>query len=140
MGGKSMTYTLKLEQKPAWIHAVVTGRNSRDNVARYLDEVIAECTTLRCDYVLIEERLEGPRLRTMDVFEIASQRGKPLPATLKAMAYVDVNAEGDLMRFAEDVAVNRGSPVRVFSSVDDAERWLEDQVGASKALRSGGSS
>jgi hypothetical protein len=28
------------------------------------------------------------------------------------------------MKFAETVAVNRGLPVTVFSSVSDAERWL----------------
>ena len=39
---------------------------------------------------------------------------------------LDVNANGDAMRFAEDVAVNRGFPVRVFRSVADAERWLSD--------------
>jgi len=31
---------------------------------------------------------------------------------------------GDLMKFAETVAVNRGLPVMVFSSVSDAEKWL----------------
>lgn len=125
-----MTYTLKLEQKPGYLHVVVTGRNSRDTVARYLDEIVTECESRNCDYVLIEERLDGPRLRMMDVFDIASQRGKPLTARLKAMAYVDVNAEGDLMQFAEDVAVNRGSPVRVCATVEVAEQWLSKQVSA----------
>ena len=41
-----------------------------------------------------------------------------------AIAYVDVNAVGDTMQFAEDVAVNRAMPVKVFRSVDEAERWL----------------
>ncbi len=40
------------------------------------------------------------------------------------MAYVDLNAEGDVMRFAEDVAVNRGFPVKVFPTVAAAEEWL----------------
>ena len=40
------------------------------------------------------------------------------------MAYVDVNATGDLMGFAENVAVNRAIPVRVFASVAAAEEWL----------------
>jgi len=40
------------------------------------------------------------------------------------MAYVDLNAEGDVMRFAEDVAVNRGFPVRVFPTVAAADEWL----------------
>ena len=126
-----MTYSLKLEQKPSYVHATVTGPNSRANVAGYLDEVVAECMARKCDYALIEERLEGPRLRMMDVFDLAAQRGKPLIARLKGVAYVDVNAEGDLMQFAEDVAVNRGTPVRVFATIEEAERWLQKQIDAS---------
>jgi hypothetical protein len=49
-----------------------------------------------------------------------------------AIAYVDVNAAGDVMQFAETVAVNRAVPVTVFSTVADAEQWLreEDRGGA----------
>jgi hypothetical protein len=46
---------------------------------------------------------------------------------LRAIAYVDVNADGDLMQFAETVAVNRMLPVAVFSNVADAEKWLLDK-------------
>jgi hypothetical protein len=74
--------------------------------------------------VLIEERLEGERLGTMTVFEIASEGVMRSGWDVKAMAYVDINAAGDLMRFAEDVAVNRGFPVKVFSTVEAAEKWL----------------
>ena len=42
----------------------------------------------------------------------------------KAIAFVDVNAEGDLMQFAQTTAVNRGIPVSLFSTVADAEQWL----------------
>jgi hypothetical protein len=31
------------------------------------------------------------------------------------------------MKFAETVAVNRGLPVKVFSTVSDAEKWLVEQ-------------
>jgi len=40
------------------------------------------------------------------------------------VAYVDVNAEGDLMKFAETIAVNRSVPMAIFSTVADAEEWL----------------
>ena len=43
---------------------------------------------------------------------------------LRAVAYVDVNAAGHLMKFAENVAANRGLPVTVFASVSEAETWL----------------
>lgn len=120
----TMSYELRLTQEPAFLHAVVTGTNSKENVAAYLNEVRRECVARNCSRVLIEERLEGPRLDIMDVFEVAAEGSMRAPAQITAMAYVDVNAGGDLMKFAETVAVNRGLSVRVFSSVSDAREWL----------------
>ena len=126
--GVPMSYKLTLDQKPAYIHAIVTGYNSKENVTRYLEDVRRECVARGCFRVLIEERLEGPRLRTMDVFQVAADGSRRALGVFHAMAYVDVNADGDLMKFAETVAVNRGIPVRLFSSVTDAEKWLLDQA------------
>lgn len=119
-----MTYKLTIDQKPAYLHVTVTGRNSSENVVRYMEEVIRECTTRRCFRVLIEERLDGPRLGTIEVFGMVSKGSARFQRTLEAMAYVDLNAEGDVMRFAEDVAVNRGFPVKIFPTVAAAEEWL----------------
>ena len=119
-----MTYRLAIDSKEGYLHVVVRGQNTRENVLRYMEAVLRESEARDCWYLLIEERLEGPRLGTLDVFDIASQRGRPLGSKVRGIAYVDVNAAGDLMKFAEDVAVNRGYPVRVFANVSDAEEWL----------------
>jgi hypothetical protein len=119
-----MTYRLTIAQKPAYLHAVVTGWNSKENVTQYLTELRRECTARGCSRLLIEERLEGPRLGTLEVYAIASQACGQAPEQIRAIAYVDANAQGDLMHFAETVAVNRGLPIMVFSTVADAEKWL----------------
>jgi hypothetical protein len=119
-----MTYTLTIHEKPTYLHAIVTGVNSRETVQRYLQEVRTECLARGCVRLLLEERLEGPRLGLMDVFRIASEGSADVSGTFKAFAYIDVNANGDLMQFAETVAVNRRAPVAVFSNVEDAEQWL----------------
>lgn len=113
----------------------MTGQNSAAAVMAYMEQVLRECTARQCFRVLIEEKLEGPRLGTLQVFGLAARGSERFLGALKAMAYVDVNAQGDLMRFAENVAVNRAIPVRVFTSVLAAERWLTDarSPGAGKA-------
>lgn len=121
-----MTYQLTISQKPTFLHAVVTGRNSRETVTRYLQEIHSECVARSCFRVLIEERLEGPRLGAMDVFQIVLQGSRKARGKFTAIAYVDVNADGDLMQFAETVAVNRGMPVVFFPTAADAEKWLMD--------------
>jgi len=123
-----MSYDLTITQQPTYLHAIVTGLNSTNNVARYLEEIRNECMARGCFRVLIEERLEGPRLGTIDVFRIATEGSTRAQGHFEAIAYVDVNAEGDLMKFAETVAVNRSLPVAVFSSVRDAEQWLMGRI------------
>lgn len=128
-----MAYQLKIEQKPGYLHFTVTGRNSPDTVAGYMQEVMAEVAARRCPRVLIVENLDGPRLGTMEVFSMVTSGAKRYHGLLEALAFVDLNAEGGVMRFAEDVAVNRGIPVRVFGNVDGAEKWLLARSGAAGA-------
>jgi hypothetical protein len=107
---------------------VVTGRNTRENVSAYMQEVIHECTLRQCFRLLVEERLEGPRLGTLEVFEMVAAGATRYLRTVKAMAYVDVHAEGDTMRFAENVATNRAFPVKLFPTVAAAEKWLLEET------------
>jgi hypothetical protein len=75
--------------------------------------------------VLIEERFVGPRVGMMDVFQLASTMSDRARGLFEAVAYVDVNAEGDgNIKFAEDVVVNRGLRARMFRSVDEAVKWI----------------
>jgi hypothetical protein len=119
-----MAYNLTITQRPSYLHAVVTGANSKENVLGYLAEVRRECAARGCSRMLIEERLEGPRLDTMEVFRVVAQGSNRASGSFTAIAFVDVNAQGDLMSFAETVAVNRFLPLAVFSSVAEAEKWL----------------
>jgi hypothetical protein len=119
-----VAYELKVEQKPGYLHFIVSGRNTTENVTHYMQDVMQECAARRCFRVLIEEHLDGPRLGTMEVFTMVTAGAKRYHGMLEALAFVDMNAEGGVMRFAEDVAVNRGIPVRVFRTVDGAEKWL----------------
>lgn len=119
-----MSYKLTLKQEPSYLHVIVTGLNSWENVASYLAEIMRECMARRVYRVLIEERLEGPRLGTMDVYQVASEGADRAKGLFEAIAYVDANAKGRLMEFAETVAVNRGLPVTVFATVEEAKKWL----------------
>ena len=124
-----MACSLVFEPKPTYLHAIVTGSNTKDNVRQYLSEVSQECKARGYSRVLIEERLEGPRLSMMEVYAIVSEGSLRGGGQLE-IAFVDVNAEGDLMQFAETLAVNRAMHVRVFSTVAEAEEQLlrKDQV------------
>ncbi len=119
-----MTYTLTVTEKPGYLHCTVAGSNTMENVAGYLQQVARECAARNCFRVLIEERLVGRRLETWDVYQVASEGSARNLGKFEAIAYVDINAEGELMKFAETVAANRGLPLHIFATLPEAERWL----------------
>jgi hypothetical protein len=123
-----MAYQLKIVEKPGYLHATVTGRNSPDNVIGYLRELLGECEARRCFNVLIEENLTGRRLETFDVYQIAADSSASARGRFSAIAYVDVNAGGELMKFAETIANNRGVPMTLFATVEEAERWMAGRL------------
>jgi hypothetical protein len=119
-----MAYQLKITEKPTYLHAVVTGENTAENVVGYLQDLLRECEARQCFNVLIEENLTGRRLETWDVYQIASDCSAQARGVFRALAFVDVNASGELMKFAETVANNRGMPMTLFATVAEAEQWL----------------
>lgn len=121
-----MSYKVTFEDKPTYIHVTVTGSNSYETVSRYMSDIYEECRKQDCFRVLIEERLDGPRLDGMEIFSLASEGSAKWPGKFEAVAYIDENM-GDMAQFAETVAVNRGMPVSTFNNVDDAKNWLSRQ-------------
>ena len=90
----------------------------------YLQAVQRECEMRNCFSVLIEENLSGRRLETWDVYRVVAEGSGRSAGRFEAIAFVDVHAQGELMVFAETVAVNRGLPLNEFSTVAEAEAWL----------------
>lgn len=119
---------MTVTEKPDYLHVVVTGQNTLENVELYLRELKRECAARGFNCVLIEENLTGRRLETWDVYQIASQSSMGGLGQFEALAYVDHNSHGDLMRFAQTVANNRGIPLNVFATVQEAEAWLQKKI------------
>lgn len=118
-----MNYQIEFETAPHFLRATVTGTNSAHAVMSYLDDIVKECQSQDCFRVLIDEQLEGPRLAADDVFQIVSEGAMKAIGIMDAVAFVDPKM-GDMARFAETLAVNRGMPAKAFESVAAAEEWL----------------
>jgi hypothetical protein len=122
-----MSYTLHVEPRNTYLYITVTGENSLDTVSHYLAEIHDWCLLHDCPNVLLVENLSGPGLRTSSIYELVSAKSAQAARVVGRMAYVDINPAHDLeeMKFAENVAVNRGITVRVFATVQEAQAWLE---------------
>lgn len=119
-----MPFELNIENRGNFLHARVTGSNTADSVFGYMNGVREQCEKQGCFRVLIEENLEGPRFDEMEIFSLISSGSANALGFFKAIAYVDAQQDFDKVKFAETVAINRGIPVAVFGSVEDAENWL----------------
>jgi hypothetical protein len=127
MGKRNQTvgYQVHATRVAGYLHATITGANTSKNIRAYMGEVLEECRASGTRYLLVEERLTGPRLRTIDVYEVVVAGAEDARGRLAAVAYVDVNAvDGSMMKFAESVAVSRGVPVKIFSTVPAAKEWI----------------
>lgn len=117
-------YTLTIDPKGTYLHAVVRGTNDRATVLAYFAEVRKACVTRDCYRVLVEERLEGPRFPPDVLLPLMAEVAGSAGVTFEALAYVDVMAVTDsVLRLASQV-VQPGANVGVFDTVAEAEAWL----------------
>ena len=122
-----MSYDVHFEMKSGYVFVRVSGENSAENVHAYMQDVLEHCGECDCFRVLIHECLDGPRLEAMQIFDLASEGSMRVLGRFDAVAYVDEQM-GEMADFAETVAVNRGMPLRMFSNLREATRWIGRQV------------
>ena len=120
-----MTYDLAIESRGSYLHAKATGDHTAENARRFLAEVYEATVQKKCRSVLLELDLMGPSLPMVEIYDVIAE-GSKRGQMLERIAYVDASAERDpaRIRFAENVAMNRGVNVRLFRTVEEAERWL----------------
>ncbi len=127
-----MAYELRIRRQAGHLHVRVTGDNDRETIEAYLNEVQARCEKMRCREVLIEENLRGPSISITELYEIVTALSGKAAPFFRRIAYVDVNPEHDhdRIRFAGDVAANRGVNVSIFKTAAQAAEWLEEKTAA----------
>lgn len=123
------TYQVTIEERPHYLHTRVVGPRSVENAIRYLEEVYAACVRTGIANVLLEMAFTGPSLGASGVIKVVSERCGD-GAKLHKIAYVEASPDGPgKAQFAETAAINRAVNVRLFATVAEAVRWLEDEGG-----------
>lgn len=118
-------YQLTLRAHPTYLHAQVTGAHTPENVMRFLKESYMGCIARGLDALLLEMNLEGPSLASGSIFSVIGERSADA-TKLRRIAYVDLSPrDEERMKFAENVAVNRGANVRLFRELASAKAWME---------------
>jgi hypothetical protein len=117
-------YRLTFEQRPTYLHAFVEGEDDSYEISRqYWQEIADECKARKFKKVLIvEDIVESGTIA--EAYQLCSEF--PQMGYLKIkVAFVDRHAEqNEENQFGELVAVNRGVNVKLFTDIDEAEKWL----------------
>ena len=120
-----MSYQLKIDEQPTYLHAEASGQHSPENALRFLTEAWDACVARGQFALLLEMNLVGPSLDPTSIFGVIVQRSAEA-TRLKKIAYVDRSPRDPArMKFAETVALNRGVNVRLFQDLDEAKCWME---------------
>jgi hypothetical protein len=119
-------YLLTFKDQGTYLHAYVEGESDSYEISKeYWTEIAAECKRRGARNILVEENLleDGP---LVDVFRL----GIELPLMgfhARKLAFVDrVPEHLNSNQFGELVTVNRGFDVKMFDTVEAAEKWLLD--------------
>jgi hypothetical protein len=121
-----MSYHLKIEEHPNYLHASASGKNTAENVLRFLRDAYEACVKRQVTAVLLEMQFEGPALDTGSIYSVIAQRSDT-GKQMRKIAYVaQPDREVSKAKFAETVGINRGVNVRLFPDVAAARKWLEE--------------
>lgn len=121
-----MPYDLTIEKKGDFLWVTATGTRSLETVLAMSKDIFAACAKNKVSKVLIDVRpLEG-RLKTMEAYEVSDQHFPKIQdrRVITRAALVDLGEFDHSYRFFENVAVNRGFILRIFSDPDKAVDWL----------------
>ena len=121
-----MSVELEFIQKPSYLHVKIYGLNTEKDIFTYAEEMRKECSKRNCYRLLVEENLQGPRMKAIQVYNVISKISEHFRGIFQQIAYVDINRKDDMLKFEENLANDRGLPLRVFTTVKEAENWLMD--------------
>ena len=118
-----MNYKLTIDRRAGYLHAVVTGQNSKETVTAYLAHLLRECERRDCFKVLLEEYLDEPHTPGMGAIDFAGENDPLFAIDPRAISFPQ-HEGGEEAQFATTVAANRDLTIACFANVADAKKWL----------------
>jgi hypothetical protein len=120
----SKLYNIEFVDRTDYLYAYVSGdKHKLDIVRQYWREIADECRRTKCSKLLIVKNIKEVISKT-DMYQIASEVPSMGFFGIK-IAFVDQYVEQYAVNeFGELVANNRGIYIKVFNTVEEAEKWL----------------
>lgn len=121
-----MSYDLTIEKKEGVLWVTAKGNRSIQTVLSMSNDILAVCVEKKVKKVLADVRALKGRLSTIEAYEIPSKHFPKMRDrnVITHNAIVDLKEFEHNYKFFENVAVNRGFNIRIFSNPNEAFEWL----------------
>ena len=123
-----MSYDLTYKKEKGILKVKVSGMRSFKTVLSVITDIQQICLKQNTPRVLIDVRELKGHLKTMEAYELPAFVFPKIRenSIIEKSAIVDLEESRDFFSFFENVSVNRGFNLRVFTDMEDATEWLAD--------------
>ena len=121
-----MSYELSYKHESDYLHIQATGIRTVENFIAISMDLLTEADKHGYSKVLLDMRLTTGGLKPFDAYNLGSKDLAELWRTIghPKVAVIDLEANRERFEFMENVAVNVGVNLRMFTDVDEAMEWL----------------
>ena len=120
-----MMKDFEIIQQDEYVRFNYTGEFSPTAGNQVIDAMIEACSRLQRSKALLDCRKMAGEIKTLESFMVADYGGK-MRGFLSKMALVGREDQMLLDSFVENVAVNRGVNLKIFTDFEEALAWLEE--------------
>ena len=115
---------LRIIQKEAYVRFDYTGEFSQAAGKQCVDAMVEACSRLKLSRALLDCRKMTGEIQILESFRVAQYGGK-MRGFLSKTALVGRQDQMLSDNFVENVAVNRGVNLKIFTDIKEAINWLE---------------
>ena len=103
----------------------VKGKRSANSIKEATKQIVEKCTKHKCTKVLVDVRDFTDRINFSEIFNLVSKNLPDLiDDKINKVAIVDIKGHSFNKDFFENVAINRGHNVKIFTDINNAIQWL----------------
>src|SRR4028118_1862835 len=115
-------YTIKLEDRGAYLYALVGGKKLTPEIAAaYWREIAGACFELEKSKIMIEKDFTET-VSPLEMVHMGTFLGELLAT--RQIAFLDRYGNDELNELGKKIARNRDVKMQIFKNTQDAERWL----------------
>lgn len=119
-----MSYTIEIDEKENLIYLTLKGLISLKAGIASRKELAQFVKKTGIKKVIVDQSEGRVDVTISELFEFHSSHNEVLPNQIKIAIIVSKEEIADNMKFAENVAINRGIDIKVFTSVNEGIKWL----------------